>query len=1178
MKKNELGRVWQVTIGLLLMALALFASPVLAQQRDDPENIPPPDSVTIAGSFQTELGCAGTWNTSCPESMLTYDEANDIWLGVFDLPAGDFEYKAALNETWDDNYGLNAEYYGANIPISVPEDGPVTFWYHHNTRWVSDSVNSVLAAVVGDFQEALGCPANDDAACLLGLLTDPDGDGRLTFITADIPPGDYAAQVAHNQNGDELFGSEGDPVPFTAEADMAVVFLYDPAANTLEISSGDLALLSSGSGAAAQEGLPAPALATQPDLVVVPGTIQSVLGCEGDWLPDCEATALVFDEEDGLWTNTFTIPAGEYEYKVAIDGTWDVNFGVGAEPGGANIPLVLEEEQDVTFLFSTQTGWVADSVNSVIANVPGDFQSEIGCPGDWAPDCLRSWLQDPDGDGVLVFQTESIPAGVYEAKVAVGQSWDENYGEGGDADGANIPFEVPADGTLVTFAWDSGSKIMNIGVGAGEGPSGNIREQRAHWVSRDTIAWDIEPNPEHTYRFHYSPTGGGLSLAADGISGGEALTLTYDPNGLPEDVVAKFPHLANFAAFKLPADEVRTGRIALKGQTAISASDDLGALTDATGLQIPGVVDDWYTYDGPLGVTWEDGVPTLRVWAPTAQRVRLIRYADADPASEPEETTIMRVDPDTGVWSITGEPGWDRSFYEYEVRVFAPSTGAVETNLVTDPYSFSLSQNSGRSQIVNLDDADLKPAGWDELAKPPLAAPEDSVIYELHVRDFSIYDETVPEELRGTYSAFTTESDGMQHLAALAEAGVTHLHLLPSFDIATINENAAERVEPDRDELAALPPDSDEQQAIISAIRDQDGFNWGYDPFHYTVPEGSYSTDPDGVARILEYPPDGPGAQRDGPARGHGCGLQPHQRQRARRQLGARPDRARLLPPADQQRPRRDLHLLPEHGHRTQHDAQADGRLGADVGGAVQDRRLPLRPDGPPHDGRHAGRARRLLERASTRPSTSTAKGWDFGEVAGNIARRQRHAGQYGRHRHRRLQRPAARRRARRQPVRRPAGAGLRHRPLHRPERGGGTAAGRATGAPAQLRRPDPRRAGRQSGRLRVHRRDRRDGHRRGRRLQRLARRLHGRSAGEYRLRLHARQRDAVRRGPVQSAAAAARWTSGCGCRTWASASSCSARACPSSRRATTCCAPSRSTATATTPATGSTPSTGAAR
>jgi pullulanase len=223
-----------------------------------------------------------------------------------------------------------------------------------------------------------------------------------------------------------------------------------------------------------------------------------------------------------LWTNTFTIPAGEYEYKVALNGNWDVNFGLNAQPGGDNIPLVLDDDVDVTFFFSTQTGWVTDSVNATIANVPGDFQAEIGCPGDWQPDCLRSWLQDPDGDGTYIFQTDAIPAGSYEAKVAIGQSWAENYGEAGALDGANIGFSVPEDGTLVTFAWDSGSKIMNIGVG-GHAVRRAISELRAHWVSADTIAWDIEPDPKRTYLLYYSPTGGGLTLSFDGISGGEGL-------------------------------------------------------------------------------------------------------------------------------------------------------------------------------------------------------------------------------------------------------------------------------------------------------------------------------------------------------------------------------------------------------------------------------------------------------------------------------------------------------------------------------------------------------------------------------------------------------------------------------------------------------------------------------
>ena len=109
----------------------------------------------------------------------------------------------------------------------------------------------------------------------------------------------------------------------------------------------------------------------------------------------------------------------------------------------------------------------------------------------------------------------------------------------------------------------------------------------------------------------------------------------------------------------------------------------------------------------------------------------------------------------------------------------------------------------------------------------------------------------MPEADRGTFNAFTSKnSNGMKHLKALAAAGLTHVHLLPAFDCATINENKAERVEPT---IPNAAPDSDQQQVAVTAVADQDGFNWCYDPYHYTVPEGSYATNPEGVTRILEF-------------------------------------------------------------------------------------------------------------------------------------------------------------------------------------------------------------------------------------------------------------------------------------------------------------------------------------
>ena len=125
-------------------------------------------------------------------------------------------------------------------------------------------------------------------------------------------------------------------------------------------------------------------------------------------------------------------------------------------------------------------------------------------------------------------------------------------------------------------------------------------------------------------------------------------------------------------------------------------------------------------------------------------------------------------------------------------------------------------------------------------------------IYELHVRDFSASDSSVPAAQRGTYAAFTGNGDGMKELRKLAQDGLTHVHLLPVFDMATVPERKADRVEPGCD-LASMPADSELQQACVMGSAAKDSFNWGYDPLHYTVPEGSYASEPDGSARIKEF-------------------------------------------------------------------------------------------------------------------------------------------------------------------------------------------------------------------------------------------------------------------------------------------------------------------------------------
>jgi pullulanase len=586
-----------------------------------------------------------------------------------------------------------------------------------------------------------------------------------------------------------------------------------------------------------------------PEIVGIPGTHQSELGCPGDWAPGCEQTLLKYDAEDDVWQGAFLIqPANDDDkrgprYKVALNGGWDENYGRNASRGGADIPLEVSAPTLVRFYYDHKTNWIAENYNSLILVASGDFQQQLGCARNDDAGCLRSWMQDPDGDGIYAFATRALKAGTY--RVTITQ----------DEDAANVVvpaqtfFTVKADFDEIYFGYDAVKQEFTLSEDGA--PRGNLAKQKAHWVSLDTILWNTTGSPNYSYSLYYSPEAN-LELTADGVKNGVEIPLIYQRSGAPTAIIRQFPHLGAYTALTLDGITAETARAALKGQIAVIVRDQSGKVVDVTAVQIPGVLDVLYPYSGELGVTWKGNQPTLRVWAPTAVSVTLNLFADADTATA--QKLPMDWDAATGVWSIQGAPEWKNQFYLYEVKVYVPSTGKIETNLVTDPYSFSLSTNSKRSQIVDLNDPALAPVNWAGTAKPALAAPEDIVIYELHIRDFSISDQSVPANLRGTYLAFTqTESNGMQHLRALADAGLTHLHLLPTFDIASVDEDKSTWRSVDVDELSKYRANSERQSQAVSALNGMDGFNWGYDPLHYTVPEGSYSTDPKGATRIVEF-------------------------------------------------------------------------------------------------------------------------------------------------------------------------------------------------------------------------------------------------------------------------------------------------------------------------------------
>ncbi len=395
----------------------------------------------------------------------------------------------------------------------------------------------------------------------------------------------------------------------------------------------------------------------------------------------------------------------------------------------------------------------------------------------------------------------------------------------------------------------------------------NFLKLQAFWIDRATIAiQSAYAVSGATYSLIGSPVAG-LAVTANGVTGGTTISLNATGDGLSAEQLRRFPQLKGYATLTLPKKLKASDYSALvKGQLAVSVQQPDGSLVYATGIQDAGILDDLYSYRGKLGVVIkprgrgndddeavdaeDEGAPgavRIKVWAPTAQAMQLELFnaaADTAPAQ------ILPMREHKGVWVAKLDDSWIGRYYLLDLQVYAPSTRSIVENVVSDPYSIDLALNGTKSRITDVDAEVNQPAGWEDDRSPALASVGDLSIYELHVRDFSVGDATVPAEHRGTYLAFTdTQSDGMRHLKELAESGLKAIHLLPTFHFNSVNEDSSTwKTTPD---LNGLPPDSQQQETAVAAIQGADAYNWGYDPDHYLAPEGAYAVDPD--ERVKEY-------------------------------------------------------------------------------------------------------------------------------------------------------------------------------------------------------------------------------------------------------------------------------------------------------------------------------------
>ncbi|GAB2505619.1 hypothetical protein GCM10027084_20090 [Pseudoxanthomonas sangjuensis] len=381
--------------------------------------------------------------------------------------------------------------------------------------------------------------------------------------------------------------------------------------------------------------------------------------------------------------------------------------------------------------------------------------------------------------------------------------------------------------------------------------AGDAVEARAYWLDRGLIQWP-EQAGEGRYRLYHAADGGLVTRTGTRVRGSDAaVALVVDAAPLSPALATRFKFIGDGVRLAVPASGRFRVPELLRGQLRLVREDAQGRVVAATDLQAPGALDDLYaaaTEIDDFGANPRSGATRFRVWAPTAQAVSVCLYDNDGDAAK--AARALRRDDATGAWSLDLPADLSGRYYAYLVDVFVPGAGVVR-NRVTDPYSVGLGADSRRSYIADLDSPALKPQGWDETPSPDtVRASTDMSIYELHVRDFSRDDASVAAANRGKYLAFTEAgSDGMRHLRALAQAGLTDVHLLPVFDFATVQERDC--VVPEVPQAAA---DGDAQQAAVMKVAARDCFNWGYDPFHYSAPEGSYASDAaDGAKRIVEF-------------------------------------------------------------------------------------------------------------------------------------------------------------------------------------------------------------------------------------------------------------------------------------------------------------------------------------
>ncbi len=515
--------------------------------------------------------------------------------------------------------------------------------------------------------------------------------------------------------------------------------------------------------------------------------------------------------EGNNWCQNEVAITGIDSFGVYFDVTVDPTQNLGSlgfiinncDNGGAKDPGP-DQFLQVT---QNQQGWVLSGNSTVYTTQPN-----LPVPSGYA----RIHYYRPDGNysgwGLYAWNAATVSYSWCSSQVS--QTGTDSYG---------VYFDVPINPSIGTPVGQLGFIVNNCNQGGVKDPGPNqylqvtqytqawvisgdanvfttqptpaqiagagLYQLQAFWIDRSTVAIPAAGyQAASTYSLVYSTTaslGIGNTGALTGATG--AIALTPSTTGFTSAEAAQFPQLAGYAVFNLPGNTAAAAMAqALTGQIVVAGTNG-GSITYLNGVQDAGVLDDLFYYSGPLGAVFSSGQLTISLWAPTAQSVKLLLYTNENDTT-PAQTLPMANS--NGVWSVAGQTSWKGQYYLYDIFVYVPNQQQIVENIVSDPYSVDIALNGTKTRITDLTDDSTKPSGWDISSSPPLDSLNDFSVYELHVREFSVADTSVPAGYRGTYLAFTNPAYyGMDHLSRLAKSGLKAVHIMPSMHTGSVNED-----------------------------------------------------------------------------------------------------------------------------------------------------------------------------------------------------------------------------------------------------------------------------------------------------------------------------------------------------------------------------------------------------